>query len=321
MGWQWTYDGTPDDSVNLAVADGSEAVFYLKQTMKQAGWVVKESSDGVTYDPAGDRITNGGAGLHGMANDRAWFRIQSPAGAGGREYTFQRTSGGNTNWRCMYSASAGFTGGTPDHLQTPSATDEQILLGGGTDAAPTFVQGFSGSASHIHVGANTTAPYDWYLVGVANGAVNAAPWMLGVGLVPGLSPAGDTDQWITGWTYALPDITAFITPSVGLGKGFFKHGLSGEAFVNYPFLYDPSSITFLPVNPITGNDEAIPFFLGRVTSVGNGGLKGWVSSVKLRLTASRQIPDCFDDAGPPITRWAYFNALVVPYPTTVEPIT
>ena len=41
-------------------------------------------------------------------------------------------------WRIKYSASAGFVGGSPSNVQTPSATDEQILLSGGTDAAPTY---------------------------------------------------------------------------------------------------------------------------------------------------------------------------------------
>lgn len=54
-----------------------------------------------------------------------------------RQFTFQRGTD-NTLWRIKYSARAGFTGGTPSAAETPSATDEQILLGGGTDAAPTY---------------------------------------------------------------------------------------------------------------------------------------------------------------------------------------
>lgn len=54
-----------------------------------------------------------------------------------RQLTLQRGSD-NTQWRIKYSARAKFTGGTPSATQTPSATDEQIILGGGTDASPTF---------------------------------------------------------------------------------------------------------------------------------------------------------------------------------------
>jgi hypothetical protein len=321
MAWQWTYDGTPNDSVNLAVANGSVAIYNLKETLKQAGWAVKSSGDGTSnYDATGDTITSSGGGLHGMANANAWFRIQSPAGAGGREYTFQR-GGGNQSWRCKYSASAGFTGGTPDFQQTPSATDQQILLGSGTDGAPNFSIGLSGSASRVHIGTQTAAPYDWYLLEVENGSITAYCYLLGVGLVPGLYPSGDADPWITGWTVTNPSINQLCSTSTGLGSGYYKKGLVGEAFVKYRCYYDSNYPTNFPVNPITGNDEAIPMPVGRNIADGNGGTKGWVSSIKVLCTAGRQITDYMDDAGPPVTRWAYFGALALPYPTSVTPTT
>lgn len=67
--------------------------------------------------------------------------VTSPLPSGGvlynRGLTMQRGPD-NTQWRIKYSARAGFTLGTPGPSQTPSATDEQIILGGGTDAAPTY---------------------------------------------------------------------------------------------------------------------------------------------------------------------------------------
>ena len=67
--------------------------------------------------------------------------VTSPAPPGGatyrRQLCFQRGAD-NTQWRITYSARAQFIQGSPGPGVTPSAADEQIILGGGTDAAPTF---------------------------------------------------------------------------------------------------------------------------------------------------------------------------------------
>ena len=67
-----------------------------------------------------------------MANTSAWFRISNPDGV---EYVCQRGIN-NLQWRVKVSPTVGFTGGSPGATQVPSATDEGIVLGGGTDASP-----------------------------------------------------------------------------------------------------------------------------------------------------------------------------------------
>jgi hypothetical protein len=113
------------------------SIFNLKEALKTAGWTVPSSSDGTTYNAAGDQITSAGAGAGGMANNFAWFRIRS---AGGQlEMIFQRASGTST-FRLKLGRAA-FTAGAPSATQTPataSSSDEIVALGGGTDAAPTF---------------------------------------------------------------------------------------------------------------------------------------------------------------------------------------
>jgi hypothetical protein len=102
-----------------------------------------------------------------MDNAKAWFVIQAPASPS-RQFCFQRqnTTGANTSylWRVKYSKGAGFTGGSPGILQVPSATDEQVLLGAGTDAAPTMAALFSlatdGGFRHQIV-ADNASPYGW----------------------------------------------------------------------------------------------------------------------------------------------------------------
>lgn len=126
------------------VANGAAALFRLKEVLKAAGWVVPRSSDGSQVGNV-DAISYGGAGVEGMDNNRAWFVIRQP-GSPAREFCFQIVTAGAQGymWRVKYSGAGGFTGGTA--TQVGSAPDEVVLVGGGTDAAPTTGVGtWSGS--------------------------------------------------------------------------------------------------------------------------------------------------------------------------------
>ena len=141
-------------------ATGAVAVFNIKEMLKAAGWTVDESSDGTTYNNSGDEISSGAAGAGGLDNTNAWFRISNPDGV---EYTVQRTNT-NQNYRVKCSPVATFTGGSPGATQTPSATDEGVILGGGTDAAPTGEAWFGGaSGTYRHKGgADDASPYHFW---------------------------------------------------------------------------------------------------------------------------------------------------------------
>ncbi len=134
-------------SVANTPATGAVAIYLLISTMVTAGWTKVMDSDGTTYSSAGTQVTSGGAGAGGLANSKAWVRMRAPTVNGGsvvnqqREITFQRNTANNTQWRVKYSASAGFTGGSPSATVTPSSTDEIFLFGDGTDAVPTFGAG------------------------------------------------------------------------------------------------------------------------------------------------------------------------------------
>jgi len=72
MAYGW-YHGTP--------ATGAEAFYQLKELLKAQGSSVLMSGDGLAlYSAVGDVITGPGAGANGMANTRAWFRVQLPNG-------------------------------------------------------------------------------------------------------------------------------------------------------------------------------------------------------------------------------------------------
>ncbi len=136
-------------------ASGAAAFYLLKTTLVTAGWSVISDSDGTTYASGGGQVTTGAAGGHGLGNTKAWIRMQAPSVNGfAREIIFQRGSVGNRDWRLKYSASAGFSGGSPSATVTPSSTDEVFMLGGGTDASPTFISNWF----------NTDGAYHWNLV-------------------------------------------------------------------------------------------------------------------------------------------------------------
>lgn len=114
-----TNDGVAS-TINLSHSNGAESIFILKRLLKQAGWTVLSSSDGITYNSIGDQITHSGTGANGMNNNYAWFRIEDPASL--REYVIQRYTN-HYQWKWHYSASDGFTGGAPDFDTIPTAND------------------------------------------------------------------------------------------------------------------------------------------------------------------------------------------------------
>lgn len=154
-------------NVNQTPATCAVAVYNLKEQLKTAGWTVPRSSDGSTYNDSGDQITSGGSDAYGMDNASAWFVIEEPASPF-RQFCFQRTSstGANTSyqWRIKYSDGYEFDGGSPSATQVPSATDEQVLLGSGTDGSPGFGNFFGtntdGGFRHNIVADNADA-YGW----------------------------------------------------------------------------------------------------------------------------------------------------------------
>lgn len=117
--------------VGFAPATGAEALYELKNILTGSGWTVVSSSNGTTFS-AGDNIT----GTTSLAGSNRWFIVQEPTGVGGRQWCFQRTSD-NATWRVKISPLNGFGGGSPSTTRVPSATDEGVIIGSGTDASPT----------------------------------------------------------------------------------------------------------------------------------------------------------------------------------------
>lgn len=138
----------------MGTAAGARSFYDLKEGLKSLGWTVASSGDGLgLYSAVGDIITVRGNGAGGV-NNRAWVLLiphtPSITYAG---ITVQITDGAVDDsvavidFRTKFSATAGFTGGAPDFETTPSATDE-LVLGGGSDAAPTGLTAWNGLSSN-----------------------------------------------------------------------------------------------------------------------------------------------------------------------------
>jgi hypothetical protein len=206
----------------------AQVIFELKQRLKLNGWTVPASSNGSTYSSSSDVITTGVTGAGGMDNTNAWFRIRQPPGgvapfSGTREFLFQRVSSSG-DIRIKYSLSAGFIGGSPGILVTPSASDGQYVAGGGNDSSPTGST-ISNGTNKVMVAVETASPFAFY----ANQYASASVTLCGLGFDPVTqapfdatnAPESDGDPYVAYWF------------SNGYSMGEESFGLSESAWCNW----------------------------------------------------------------------------------------
>lgn len=177
-------------TIDISSSRSEHSAFMLKSLLKSAGWIVKGSSDGYTIFSfatgsgvsSSDVITNYNVNSNipfvgilpftgSMANHGAWFVLQNGTSA---SFSFQIDKsvsnlyyGGQnpTSWRIKYSIK-GFNMSTSDYLKTPSPIytgDELILVGGGTDATPTYASYFTYSGlTKFNAGAISGSNWSFY---------------------------------------------------------------------------------------------------------------------------------------------------------------
>jgi hypothetical protein len=285
---------------NLTPASPPIAMLNIKTALKAAGWTVLKSSDGLTFNATGDQITHGGAGAGGMLNSKAWFVIQQPAAVfgGQRQLSFQLlgvTTSVWANFRIKYSYNAGFVTGSPAILVTPSASDELLLMGSGTDAAPgTSGAICTGQSSYgttapqrQHVVCNNASPYEFYSFSHLQGGGMASMAICCDPMLAGSFDAADVDPYI--W-YFDGDVSPF-TFAANSVRGSFKRGLTGALWSTfYPINYITNSANFAGnygVNAYSLKDVLLPIFFGRgnadTTAVGIKGqssLFKWCSNAR-----------------------------------------
>lgn len=255
-------------SINNVFTLGSQVYWALEQALAAAGWTKTQDSDGTVYSAVGAQVTHNGVGVNGLNNVSAWFVMQAPAVAGQqRSFSFQRGANAGA-WRIKYSPAAGFIGGAPGPVQTPSAADERILAGGGTDALPTYdgtnqPNGAATIRMHITAGQGPES-YNFVLWSFTNGTTTYSAFgslILDV-LLPNSTPVGDTDPaivCISKLEGPLRTPTMWAAPANGWVQGF----------ANSPLCWNGNGTQWqlgLPpgVDPFTGSDQLTPVFYGKM---------------------------------------------------------
>ncbi len=186
-------------------ANGASAMLRFQQGLTTAAWVCESSGTGSSgagsgvYNSSGNSCTT--AAL--IANPAAWTRWRS--GDGLREMTIQcsGTIGtGDWKYRWKYSAPSstgtlvGFTGGAPAAGVTPTATNEEIRYGGGTDASPTYAAVFNamnGTYRLWIVCFDSGLNYSWTMFTSISSTGVQAGWTYMDVCATGTYPTQDTD--------------------------------------------------------------------------------------------------------------------------------
>ena len=227
-------------SVNkqYAAGDGVGCVYDLVNTLVSASWTIQSASNGLNFD-AGTTYWSPTS----LAASNAWVSVREPIGVGGREWCFQRTTNDYT-WRAKVSPTVGFTG-SATATQVPTASDEGIVWGTGTDNSPTgnvlFIPS-NPSKFHIVAESSPVGPagnqaYGWWAFSNLAGATGDYVYgflcqePLAVGSYPALvgtrasTTSGEADPCIYGCLY---------------------DGNAGQiAVTNYAHGYNPSNDNYL----------------------------------------------------------------------------
>lgn len=318
MAWSFNANTTP--------ATGAEVMYDMKTRLVAAGWVVKSSSDGTTYNSTGDQISSPGSGANGMNNSNAWFRIQDPATL--REFLFQRGTT-SLSWKSYYSALDKFTGGAPSATVLPTATDQQQIIGtGGAFNTAWFPTDATYRAHHGAEAAAISGVYAFYVILTLNGTgvVQKGSLIIEAGAA-GSFPSADADPLIiipaTGSTEFL--YTSLYNVSTSVVRGWYKMNLAGETWVMMPAkaLVD-SSYTLWPggsgTNPYDSDDNGFPVVYGRpsgfATQIGHKMVGHYY---KWKSVNARNYPDTAGLAT--ANAMVYINDLMVPWPTSTTPLT
>jgi hypothetical protein len=315
-------------SVNNTNFLGSQSIYQLLLTLVTAGWKVKGSGDGGSLFSSSSNILTGfgtsGAGNFGVA--ASWFRIQSPTtGTAGqmREFIFQCAGGISPSWRIKYSpnptGATGFIGGSPSATQTPSATDQSFLRGGGTEASPSYTGWLGGDNSykwHIMAG-DSTLNYSFVCWAMAFASASGDGGLMLDSMQGGSQVPSDTDPCVV-----------YIDSG---GGGFFGANLRGTdtlgnvggtastQFINIPaYLLTNGFPGAMGTDAWNNQDIAVSFGYARSSAavVAPYTHKG-ISSLLLYLGCVRGNMDLVYVPG--YGYYVYINGTLLPWPSGIYP--
>jgi hypothetical protein len=307
-------------NVNVGATSGDQMIYLLLTTLLSAGWTVPSSSDGTTYNASGNQLTGSGSGAGGLGNTSAWFVVRDPSGR--REFCFQRGTA-NTSFRAKYSALSKFSGGSPSATRVPAATDEQVILGAGSDASPTYVAHFVASPTgRFHVVTTDTAENGvfWFWYAQINSSIVTQCFMLHDALKAGTTRASDADPcYVANNAAAGASSTMTFANLVTAGKAWTRYGLSGAAWATS--LVGPAAVgTFFGpasggvANPYSGEDDAVECLVGALAV----GYKGRSAVVK-GASIVRAFPATWNLADANLSS-VRIDGTLLRWPTAVAPL-
>lgn len=120
-------------SINNTFSSLADGWYQFKEALKAGGWAVTQTGDGVTYSSVSDLITTATV----MNNTRAWFVLTQPVVDGYQKFICIQP--GTSKYQVRVKLSwTGFNTGSPSGTVVPSAADEKVILGSGSDATPTY---------------------------------------------------------------------------------------------------------------------------------------------------------------------------------------
>jgi hypothetical protein len=290
--------------VNRRLNTYGAQVSALVEMLVAAGWTYRASGDGLSgYSATGKVFTNTNAGALGWGNNRAWARVRDPGDR--REITIQRDASNGV--RIKVSTNLRFVTGSPSATVTPSAADERVLFGTGTDASPVPTP---------WIDTNALIEGLWIWQGAAFGSAPYGFWFGGQGLHGGtktgflmmdpvLSVPSDPDPvvWEVGTNFACTASTSSLgrdgsnvatwNTAPGSAQGCWAHlDPQAASFVyvqpaTYGFGQSGNVITYAPVGPATSfagwnpfdrDLDALPVLYVRermAASIYPWGMKGW----------------------------------------------
>ncbi|HMJ16583.1 MAG TPA: hypothetical protein VK524_34450 [Polyangiaceae bacterium] len=297
---------------NTIPATGSATISLLIATLILAGWTVQSYGDGTTYTASGTGWSSSilATGL------RSWVRVREPGGR--REWIFQRITG-NTTWRVKYSANAKFSGGSPAGNTTPTATDEQVLLGAGTDASPTGAALLTTDGTYrAHIVCDSTAVGNAYPFMLHCSTTTTGAWAIGIVL---------QDPMIVG-SYDSTDVDPVVVSAAGAANlnaasAWQAYGTGSQAWATMTspdVAWNPSTCPMgngVKASSDLASNKAVPVRnVWYATTGGSYRLKGWSHYTRIR-TQNRVYPatvnkatDCF----------AYQSPYLFPFADATDPL-
>jgi hypothetical protein len=318
--------------VNQRPLTGSIASYLILSNFLTAGWVVKSSSDGTTYNSSGNQITSGASGANGLGNNFAWFRIQDPGG--GREFIMQRNGSGlSYQWAIKYSLSAHFTGGSPSATQVPTATDEVAIFGNITGATQTYATLWSSTDAtynlHMAMG-DSSVHYAFWVAGLSFASSNSSTvgaWFMDYVTS---ADAGDLDPTVH---YALNTTNSFRNIAAGAVSFCYFTSITSANFLSVtlqPWLISVygvgvSSGVTMGYNTANQMEDVLPMAWASTTA--GRGWKGWSTLFQTFASSAHEWGDLVSVGNPPVYGTKNFmttaeagtlSGVLVPWPAGVD---